>query len=136
MSIESNLNMANQFFARLGSGEAPETIAQMFSADLDWIIPGEAGVLPWVGHQTGRSAIVNFLRESSHMIERVGLDVHEVLASDNRAIIFGELASRVVSTGKTIETAYAIVLTIADDQITRFLMLEDSLATAIAARAD
>jgi hypothetical protein len=52
------------------------------------------------------------------MIERIGLEVHDVLASEERAIIFGELASRIKSTGKTVEQAYAIVLTIAGDEIT------------------
>jgi len=135
MSIESNLNIAHQFLARLGSGDSPESMAEMFSADLDWNIPGEAGVLPWVGHQTGRSAVINFLRDASHMLERIGLDIHDVVASSDRAIIVGALASRVVSTGKTIETPYAIVLTIADGQITRFLMLENSFAVAMAVRA-
>ena len=70
------------------------------------------------------------------MIERIGLEIHDVVASEERAIIFGELASRIKGTGKVIETAYAIVLTISGDEITRFLMLEDSFATSKAARAD
>lgn len=136
MPREDNLNIAKQFLARIGSGESPYAIAEMFSDDLDWNVPGDTGVLPWIGHKTGKSAVTDFLRDSGQMLERLALDVHEVLASDDRAIIVGELASRVVKTGKTIETAYVIVLSILDGRITRFLMLEDSFATAIAARAD
>ena len=136
MRREENLTIANEFLSRMGSGESPQAIAEMFSADLDWNIPGDADALPWIGHQTGRLAVINFLRDSGQILERLKLDVHEVLASDDRAIILGDLASRVLSTGKTIETAYAIVLTIADGKITRFLMIEDSFATAMAARGD
>jgi uncharacterized protein len=92
-------------------------------------------VLPWIGHKKGRSAFVDFVRDSDQMIERLGFEVHDVLASENRAIIFGELATRIKSTNKTIEQDYAIVLTIAGHEITRFLMLENSFATANAARA-
>lgn len=136
MTRENNLTIANQFLASIGSGESPQVIAEMFSDELHWNVPGDTGALPWIGHKTGRSAITDFLRDSGQMLERLALEVHEVLASDDRAIILGDLASRVVSTGKTIETAYAIVLTIHDGKITRFLMLEDSFATALAARAD
>jgi ketosteroid isomerase-like protein len=136
MSVKKNLDIAQQFLAKLGSGAAPEEIAQLFSADLDWNIPGDSGVLPWVGHRVGREAVADFVRDSGQMIERLGLEIHDVIASDERAIIFGELATRVKSTGKVIQTAYAIVLTVVGDEITRFLMLEDSFATAEAARAD
>lgn len=134
MSIKDNLEIAHLFLARLGEDAPHEQIAQLFSADLDWNIPGDTGVLPWIGHKTGRSAVVDFLRDASQMIERIRFEVHDVLASEERVIIFGELASRIKKTGKTVEQAYAIVLTIADGKITRFLMLEDSFATANAAR--
>ena len=61
------------------------------------------------------------------------LDIDDILASDTRAIILGSLASRVKQTGKVIETFFAIILTIADGQITRFQMLEDSFAVSRAA---
>lgn len=135
MSTQKNLEIANQFLAKLGAGAPPEEIAKLFSADLDWHIPGDDGVLPWVGHKSGRGAVAEFIRDTGEMIERLGLEIHDVLASDDRAIIFGELATRIKSTGKTIDTAFAIVLTVSDDEITRFLMLEDSFAVAAAARS-
>lgn len=136
MSMKKNLDIAHQFLAKLGGASAPpEDIAKLFSADLDWNIPGDTGVLPWIGHQTGRAAVLNFVRDYGQMVERISMEVQEVLASEERVIIFGELAARIKSTGKTIEQAYAMVLTIKNNEITRFLMLEDSFATANAARA-
>jgi ketosteroid isomerase-like protein len=134
MSVQKNLDIAQQFLAKLAAGAPPEEIGKLFSADLDWNVPGDSGVLPWVGHKTGRRAIIDFVRDSSHLIERLSFSVHDVLAGEERAIIYGELATRIKSTGKTVEQAYALVLTIEGDEITRFLMLEDSFATANAAR--
>jgi ketosteroid isomerase-like protein len=136
MTRENNLSIAKLFLERIGSGESAQAIAEMFSDELHWNVPGDTGVLPWIGNKTGRLAVTDFLRDSGQMLERVALEVHEILASDDRAIILGDLASRVVSTGKTIETPYAIVLTLHDGKITRFLMLEDSFATAMAARVE
>lgn len=135
MSVKKNLEIAHQFLAKLAAGASPEEFAKLFSADLDWNIPGDSGVLPWIGHKTGRSAAGDFVRDSGQMMERLSFEVHDVLAGEERAIIFGELATRIKSTGKTVKQAYVLVLTIQGDEITRFLMLEDSFATANAARA-
>lgn len=131
MNIQKNLDIARQ----LGAGASPEAISMMFSSDLAWHLPGDPSVLPWVGHKRGRAAVVEFVRDSSAMIERISLAVHDVLASEARAIIVGALSTRIKVTGKIIETPYAIVLTMADALITEFLMLEYSFAVALAARA-
>jgi len=50
----------------------------------------------------------------------------DILGSPNRAVIVGELATRIKSSGKIINTQFAIILTISGDKITCFQMLEDS----------
>jgi ketosteroid isomerase-like protein len=104
------------------------------SPHLDWNIPGDTGVLPWIGRKTGRSAISDFIRDTRSLLEPLRFEVHEVLAGDSRAVILGELASRAKGTGKTIETAFAIILTVSGGEITRFMMLEDSFAVSQATR--
>lgn len=68
------------------------------------------------------------------MIERISFEVHDVLANNDRAVILGGLSTRIKSTGKIIDTAFAIILTIVGSEITRFVMLEDSFKTSEAAR--
>ncbi|MGB7195611.1 MAG: nuclear transport factor 2 family protein [Collimonas pratensis] len=134
MSSQKNLHLAQQFLEKMGSGASADEIAALCTPDLDWNIPGDTGVLPWVGHQTGRQAISDFVRDTQAMIERVSLDIKDILANDNRAVILGHLQSRINATGKLIDTTFAIVLTFSGTQIASFLMLEDSFAVSIAAR--
>jgi ketosteroid isomerase-like protein len=68
------------------------------------------------------------------MIERISFEVSDVLASDERAVILGSLASKLKHTGRIINTDFAIVLTVADGEIVRFQMLEDSFAVSQATR--
>jgi hypothetical protein len=131
---QENIGVAGEFLARLGGGASPEEVAKLFSPDADWEIPGDIGALPWIGRKKGREAVADFVRDSRGLIERLRFEVQGMFADDHRAIILGELASRLNSTGKTIETAFALVLTISGGQITRFQMLEDSFATSEAAR--
>ena len=118
----------------MSDGTSPEHIAMLFSADLDYEIPGDDGVLPWVGKKTGRSAMADFLKGLGTMTERIEFDIDDVMASDSRAVVLGHLVTKINATGKVIEGTFALVLTIRGDEIVRFQMLEDSYATAVAAR--
>ena len=60
--------------------------------------------------------------------------VEDVLASDERAVIIGSLRTRIKATNRITASQFALVLTIADDVVTRFQMLEDSYDVSQAAR--
>ena len=134
MNSQTNHRLAQQFLEKLGSGASAEEIAGLCAPDLDWKIPGDAGVLPWIGHKTGSAAISDFVRDTQTMIERESLDIQDVLASDGHAVILGHLRTRIKATGKLIDSAFAIVLTFSGEKIARFLMLEDSFAVSAAAK--
>ena len=134
MGSQDNLRLAQQFLEKLGSGARPDEIASLCTPDIDWNIPGDSGALPWIGHKTGREAISDFVRDTQIMVKSISFDIKEVLASDDRAVILGHVQSRINTTGKLIDSAFAIVLTFADAKIASFLLLEDSFAVSMAAR--
>jgi hypothetical protein len=126
MSHLNNVAIAQQLLAGIAEGKAPDTLAVMFAEDLRFEIQGDDGVLPWIGHKTGRQAAADFFRDIRMLTEPVKFEVEDILASANRAAIVGDLATRIKSSGKIVNTQFAIVLTISGDKITRFQMLEDS----------
>ena len=133
MSHEESSRVAQALLSRLGAGA--DEVAELFSPDLDWNIPGDSGAFPWIGRRTGRAAASDFISHLRELMEPLRFEVHEVLTSESTAVILGDLASRSVRTGKTVETAFAIVLTVSGNQISRFLMLEDSFAVSRAAKS-
>ncbi len=134
MSTEQNIEIAKALLEGMGTGRDPYEIAALFAEDLVFEIQGDVGVLPWVGHKTGRQAIADFLRDQRGMTEPLAFEVEDVLASEERAVIVGRLRTRIKATGKITATQFALVLTIADDIVTRFQMLEDSYDVSRAAR--
>lgn len=135
MSQNDNLRLAQEFLGRMGSGAEPTEIASLFSENMEWKIAGDAGSLPWIGQKSGRAAIIDFVNDSRAMIERVSFEVCDILAGDDRAVILGSLESRLKRNGNIIKTDFALVLTVANGEIIRFQMLEDSFAVSQAARA-
>ena len=134
MNQNDTLRLAQEFLRRMGSDAEPAEIAKLFSETLEWDIAGDTGVLPWIGHKSGRDAITDFVRDSRAMLERISFEVHDILASDKRAVILGSLASKLKRTGKIVTTDFAIILTVSNDEIVRFQMLEDSFAVSQVAR--
>jgi ketosteroid isomerase-like protein len=134
MSQEQNARIAGALLAAIGAGGAGGEIAGLFSVDVQFEIAGDVGALPWIGQKIGRDAVSDFVRDTRALLTPIRFDVEAILADDDRAVIVGELASRVTATERLIETAFALVLTIRDGEISRFRMLEDSFAVSRAGR--
>lgn len=135
MTWKQNIDVARRLLAAIGEGADQQEVAALFSHDVRFEIAGEVGALPWIGQRSGRCAVRDFIGETRRLLERVRFDVEDILASDDRVAVVGGLVTRIVATGKTIESAFAIVLTISDNgEIVRFQMLEDSFAVSRAAR--
>jgi ketosteroid isomerase-like protein len=135
MSQDKNIAIAQQLLAGIADSRPPETLSAMFAEDLRFEIQGDNGVLPWIGHKTGRQAAEDFFRDIRVLTETVKFEVEDILGSPNRAVIVGELATRIKSSGKIINSQFAIILTISGDTITRFQMLEDSFDLSRTVRA-
>ena len=119
----------------MGTGAEPAEIAKLFSKNMEWEIAGDTGALPWIGRKSGRASVTDFVNDSRAMLERISFEVRDVLANDDRAVLLGSLVSKVKRTAKIINTDFAIILTVANGEIVRFQMLEDSFAVSQAARA-
>jgi uncharacterized protein len=127
-------HLAREFLKRMGGGAEPAEVAALFSEHLEWEIAGDDGALPWIGRRSGRRAVADFVSETRAQIEQLRFDVKDILTSDTRAAVLGSLASKIKRTGRIVETDFVVVLTVANGEIVRFQMLEDSFAVARAAR--
>jgi len=135
MSQENNIAIARRLLAELGVGKKPDLIAALFSEGVLFEIPGDVGVLPWIGLKIGRDAVIDFISGLRSMTIPLGFDVQDILASDTRAVVIGEMSTRIRATGKVIESPFAIILTVVNGKVTHFKMLENSFAVSMAARA-
>jgi ketosteroid isomerase-like protein len=62
MSQERAVRIAQRLLAEIGAGVDPDEIAALFSADVQFEVPGDIGALPWIGRRTGRTAVSDFIR--------------------------------------------------------------------------
>ena len=131
---EQNKALAQRFLAAMGRREEPEKIASMFSEDVAFEIPGDTGVLPWVGRYRGRPAVVEFVTSLRRLTTPLWFNVKDVLANETRAVVVVDLATKLNGTSETIETEACIVMEIREGLIHRYLMTEDSFEVSRKAR--
>ena len=132
--LADNLAVAQQLLAKLGSGAAPDDLAMLVSEDVSFEIPGDVTAFPWIGAKVGRQAFAGFVRDQRKLLVSDVFRVDDIMVSDTRAVILGELSGTVRKSGKTVATYFAIILTIANGKVGRFQMLENSFAASQAAR--
>ena len=131
--IADNLAIAQQLLAKLGSGAAPDDVATLVSEDVSFEIPGDVTAFPWIGIKVGRQAFSSFVRDQRELLISNTFRIADILVSDTRAVILGELSGTVRQSGKTVATYFAIILTISNGKVGRFQMLENSFAVSQAA---
>ena len=79
--------MHNSFSPALAQGWTPTGSPHCSVQMSNFEIAGDVGALPWIGRQTGRSAASDLIRDTRRLIEQRCFDVHDVLASHDRAVI-------------------------------------------------
>ncbi|GAA4534557.1 nuclear transport factor 2 family protein [Amycolatopsis samaneae] len=134
MSANAKTALEN-LYARLGAGDA-HGAAALFADDVDWDIPGDTALVPWIGKRRSRAEVLEFFTtlDRDHL-DRDWLTAERILGDGDRAVALGDLRSTVRATGKVIETAFATDVTVnADGLITRYVFFEDSWRVADAVR--
>jgi ketosteroid isomerase-like protein len=134
MSEQQNIAIAKKLLDGITRGQEPEAIATLFDDNLVFEIQGDDGALPWIGHQLGRQAMADFIRDIRALTDPMSFEVEDILASERRAAIAGALRTRINATGNITATQFAIILTIESGAVTRFQMLEHSFDVSKAAR--
>jgi len=126
-------DVVTEYLRRAGTGEPVSKIAELVSEEVDWFVAGDTDTVPWIGRKIGKAGAAEFYSQIREHIASEAFTVRDILAEGQRVVVIGELASRVLRTGKLIETEFCFDFTVEHGEITRFRMFEDSFAVAKAA---
>lgn len=126
--------VVEDFFRRIRIEESVEKIADLVSENVDWFVAGDTKSVPWIGHKIGKAGVAEFYKQIREQLEPEFFHIDEILTQGERVLVIGKLSSRVLKTGKRIETEFCFDLKVENGEITRFRMFEDSFAVAQAAQ--
>jgi uncharacterized protein len=124
-TTEATREVVMDYFRRMGTQD-PEQVAALFADEVDWFIPGDQAVAPWLGRRGTRAEVAEFYRMLWSAVTPLGADLQHLLVEDDVAVATGEFSSRFNQTGRVLESLFSIVFTVRDGRIVRYRLLEDS----------
>ncbi|AOS63793.1 nuclear transport factor 2 family protein [Actinoalloteichus hymeniacidonis] len=124
--------VAADLFDRVRSGAAPTELAEHYDEDVDWFIPGDTSVVPWIGRKVGRAGVAEFYTQLAAGTELAHFGIDTIIGDGDRCVVLGGLRTTVLATGRVIETDFAFDVRVRDGLITRYHMFEDTWAVASA----
>jgi ketosteroid isomerase-like protein len=129
-ATEATRAMVAEFFRRMGARE-PGPIAELFADEVDWYIPGNQAVAPWVGRRGTRTEIAEFYRVLFRAVTPLAVEMQHLLVEGEVAIATGEFSSRMNRTGRVLDSLFSIDFTVRGGQIIRYRLMEDSHAVMV-----
>lgn len=130
-STERTRSLVQQFIQLL-AGRNLENLTLLFGEKVDWFIPGNQELAPWLGGRNNKQEIKEFFKLLWESTEPVSAQIDHILAEDNFAIIVGEFSTRMLQTGKVVNSIFSIHITFEDNLIVKYRLLEDSFAVSVA----
>jgi len=122
--MDANIAIVQQAYGDFGSGNIPALIAAM-TGDVVWQEP-PGGVAPWAGTHTGHAALTEFFHQLLTQIHPIEFEPREFIAHGDRVIVLGRYKFQAKSTGKSWETDWVMIWTLAHGKISRFQIFKDT----------
>jgi uncharacterized protein len=116
------------FMDRLGEQDA-EGIGELFADEIDWYVPGSE-TLPWTGPRSRREHVAEYFRTMwpAFVPGQSTATLDKIMIDGDDAVVFSSFTHTVARNGKRLTTPAALHLTIANGQIMRLHLYEDTLA--------
>lgn len=123
-------NIVEDFFKHLSQRNLKE-LTNLFSDKVDWLIPGDKSKAPWLGARHSKKEVSDFYELLWKNTEPLSVKVEKILMDEDTALITGEFSTRMLQTHKILDSLFFIHITIENNLIVRYRLLEDTLAVSI-----
>jgi ketosteroid isomerase-like protein len=123
----STKDIVEAYFAALSQRKI-EDILPLIAENVDWYVPGNKNIAPWLGWRNSKAEIAEFYKQLWAATEPISANVERFVVQDDFVIISGEFTSKMVATGKLVTSLFYIDIVVANGLISRYRLLEDSHA--------
>jgi len=128
MTTESPAQTVQRLFPLLAEGKSAEA-ATLFADSVSFSIAHPPGI-PWVPEVDSADGMRTFFELLQTHVRPKEFDLRQVIAEGADVVLLGHMVSEVRKTGRDIDTAFALHVTVRDGLITRYHLYEDTHAVA------
>jgi len=122
----SPIDVVLSYYSALGEGNIEKIIA-MFPEALDWYVPGDETIAPWLGARNTCDQVREFFELLWQNTEAVSAMIDHIAVVGNVVISSGNFVTRMVKTEKVYKSLFFTEITIVEGLIVKYRLLEDTL---------
>lgn len=126
-----NVRTVQETYAAFRANNIPEVL-KGFSKDIEWSIPGPAGISPLCGTRRGKDQVAEFFKQLPEFEDIQQFDPREYIAKGDKVVVLGHFKARVKATNRTIESDFVHVFTLRNGQAVQFREYADTAAELMA----
>jgi len=128
VTAESPAQTVQRLFPLLAEGKTADAAA-LFADSVSFSIPHPPGI-PWVPEVDSADGMRTFFELLGTHVQPKEFDLRQVITEGDDVVLLGRMVSEVKKTGRDIDTAFALHMTVRDGRITRYHLYEDTNAVA------
>lgn len=117
--------IVNAFYTAL-SGRDLTSLIQLFPETVDWDIPGNEELAPWLGKRRKRSEIKDFFQLLWQNAEPISAQIDYILIEGDFAIATGHFSSRMKRSNQIFSSMFSAHFWVKNSKIVRYRLQEDS----------
>ena len=121
----SPIDVVLSYHSALGERNIEKIIA-MFPEELDWCVPGDETIAPWLGTRNTRDQVREFFELLWQNTEAVSAMIDHIAIVGNVVISSGNFVTRMVKTNKVYKSLFFTEITIVEGLIVKYRLLEDT----------
>ena len=127
------IDVVRRYFSALGERNI-EMILRLIPEQLDWYVPGNETIAPWLGVRKTRDEVRKFFELLWQNTVPIAAKIDHIVVDNTVVISSGSFETLMIQTGKTYKSLFFTEITIEDGLIVKYRLLEDTfgLVTALA----
>lgn len=118
-------NLIQNFYQALANREL-QSLLELFAEEVDWEVPGNEELAPWLGKRESRDEIKAFYQLLWQSVEPISAQIEHILADGDFGVATGRFSSLMLRSGQVYTSIFSAHFTLKNGKITRYRFLEDS----------
>ncbi|MBT2622273.1 MULTISPECIES: nuclear transport factor 2 family protein [Chryseobacterium] len=125
--IESQapIDVVSRYYLALGARNI-EMIMKLFPEKLDWYVPGNETIAPWLGHRKTSSQVRAFFELLWQNTKPVSAKIDHIVTDGNVVLSSGSFETIMIKTGQNFRSLFFTEIMIIDGLIVKYTLLEDT----------
>ncbi|BAY25424.1 hypothetical protein NIES2100_52300 [Calothrix sp. NIES-2100] len=134
MTTQESLELVQQFYATIGSGDIEATL-NLLANDVEWETPFPREIVPHGGKWHGKEGVTEFFSLLNQNVEFQQFELKNFIAQDNQVAVVGHFKVLVKATGRYYEPDTVVIWTVEHGKIKQFREFTDTTQAVSAFRA-